>query len=401
MRKKTKRRLALFIGGAVVAASAYALITRTRGGEQKPTETAAIVADAEKIPTSTAPASDPPKNAKAPAQTTAAKTPPPEKPADKTAVKPAIAAPARESEPIPGGGEEAIKPPAVVEKAAAAGAAAKVLVEDVSAEGVQAAWDKAMRLLQAGNRIEARRPLTTVYRFGSADQRIAAREKLDEINKKLVFTPIETEGATIDTVKKGDNLTFIARRNGVTISSIRRVNGMKDDTVRVGQQLKIIPGQPSLEVDKTNFTLTLYLDGIYVKEYGVGLGKEGKTPVVECEIETMQENPDWYAGGQVIKFGEPGHEIGTRWMGFKNKPGLTGFGIHGTDKPETIGTESSQGCVRLRNEDVEELFDFVRRGTQVRIYEGKPLPRRPDFDVPQPAATEEKPPVEEGKPAPQ
>ena len=45
-----------------------------------------------------------------------------------------------------------------------------------------------------------------------------------------------------------------------------------------------------------------------------------------------------------------------------------GYGIHGTDHPETIGHAASHGCVRLRNEDIEKLYDMVPVGTVVYIY---------------------------------
>jgi hypothetical protein len=45
-----------------------------------------------------------------------------------------------------------------------------------------------------------------------------------------------------------------------------------------------------------------------------------------------------------------------------------GYGIHGTDHPESIGRAASHGCVRLRNEDIEKLFDMVPVGTPVYIY---------------------------------
>ena len=45
-----------------------------------------------------------------------------------------------------------------------------------------------------------------------------------------------------------------------------------------------------------------------------------------------------------------------------------GYGIHGTDHPESIGHNASHGCVRLRNEDIEKLFDMVAVGTPVYIY---------------------------------
>jgi lipoprotein-anchoring transpeptidase ErfK/SrfK len=54
-------------------------------------------------------------------------------------------------------------------------------------------------------------------------------------------------------------------------------------------------------------------------------------------------------------------------MGFRDTPEAQGFGIHGTDDPGSIGKDASQGCVRLRNEEVEQLFTWVSVGTRVEI----------------------------------
>lgn len=48
-------------------------------------------------------------------------------------------------------------------------------------------------------------------------------------------------------------------------------------------------------------------------------------------------------------------------------PGFTDIGIHGTHKPESIGTQATEGCIRLRNEDILKLYRLVRKGTQVTI----------------------------------
>ena len=63
--------------------------------------------------------------------------------------------------------------------------------------------------------------------------------------------------------------------------------------------------------------------------------------------------------------------LGTRWMSLKatgdTNKSLHGYGIHGTWKPETIGTKSSNGCIRMKNEEVNELFSIVPYNTPVKI----------------------------------
>jgi len=59
----------------------------------------------------------------------------------------------------------------------------------------------------------------------------------------------------------------------------------------------------------------------------------------------------------------PQNVLGTRWLGFD----LQGYGIHGTVEPETIGQQVTAGCVRMVNEQVEELYTIVPIGTKVKI----------------------------------
>ena len=63
--------------------------------------------------------------------------------------------------------------------------------------------------------------------------------------------------------------------------------------------------------------------------------------------------------------------LGTRWMALKGTESKTfmyrGYGIHGTIERDSIGTQASNGCVRMLNEQVEELFDIVPSGTPVLI----------------------------------
>jgi lipoprotein-anchoring transpeptidase ErfK/SrfK len=78
-------------------------------------------------------------------------------------------------------------------------------------------------------------------------------------------------------------------------------------------------------------------------------------------------NPTYSHDGKVVKPG-PSNPVGTRWMGL----GYKGYGIHGTNHPESIGHAASHGCIRMRNHDVEELFELVRVGDEVELISGEP-----------------------------
>ena len=86
------------------------------------------------------------------------------------------------------------------------------------------------------------------------------------------------------------------------------------------------------------------------------------------EVKNKIKEPTWYSpNGGVFPYGHQENILGTRWIGFKDKPDVIGYGIHGTTLPETIGTASSNGCVRMINGEVEELFDFVTLDTEIII----------------------------------
>ncbi|RKY21203.1 MAG: hypothetical protein DRQ55_05050 [Planctomycetota bacterium] len=176
------------------------------------------------------------------------------------------------------------------------------------------------------------------------------------------------------TVRPGDSLWKLCNRTlpkerdlAVETGLIRLINGMSSDMVHPGQTL-LVPREPlRLEVDRTQHGLVAWLGPVPVAAYRIGLGKENRTPSGSFLIEDRQENPDWYFQGRRIPFGDPRNVLGTRWLGFQDGPGVVGYGIHGTSAPESVGGDESMGCIRMRNADVEELFELVPRGTEVSI----------------------------------
>src|SRR5579862_9589296 len=100
-----------------------------------------------------------------------------------------------------------------------------------------------------------------------------------------------------------------------------------------------------------------------VKTYDVAVGKVSTpTPEGEFQIINHVQNPTYYGSGVVIGPGN-GNPLGTRWMGLSAK----GYGIHGTNVPSSIGKAASHGCIRMRQQDLEELFDLVEVGTTVEL----------------------------------
>ncbi len=109
--------------------------------------------------------------------------------------------------------------------------------------------------------------------------------------------------------------------------------------------------------------LALIEDGRVLKTYPVAVGAAiSPSPAGEFKIAQRLANPTYYAPGVVIPPGED-NPLGTRWLGL----GVKGYGLHGTNQPGSIGRRASHGCIRLRNRDMQELFELVRVGDVVEL----------------------------------
>ena len=128
-------------------------------------------------------------------------------------------------------------------------------------------------------------------------------------------------------------------------------------------------------IDTPNRYLYLTLDKGKAIRYGVGVGREGFTWSGTERISRMKEWPDWVPPKEMIarqpylpRFmaGGETNPLGARAMYLGN----TEYRIHGTNQPSTIGSFVSSGCIRLTNEDVEDLYRRVAVGTRVIVLAG-------------------------------
>src|SRR5205085_6157012 len=89
------------------------------------------------------------------------------------------------------------------------------------------------------------------------------------------------------------------------------------------------------------------------------------SPTGQFTVMNKVSNPVYRAHGQDVAAGS-NNPVGTRWIGLS----LKGYGIHGTNAPKSIGKDASHGCIRMRNKDVEELFELVAVGVPVELRAG-------------------------------
>ena len=134
--------------------------------------------------------------------------------------------------------------------------------------------------------------------------------------------------------------------------------------LKYGRKLKITKLRFSIAIDKSQNILTLKADGKIFKTYRASTGKDSSTPTGNFKIITRIIDPPWYpASGKIIPPGDPKNVLGSRWLGI-SKPS---YGIHGTIDPQSIGKSVTEGCVRMTNREVEEIYSIVPMGTEVVI----------------------------------
>ncbi|MFD1327328.1 L,D-transpeptidase [Mycoplana ramosa] len=132
----------------------------------------------------------------------------------------------------------------------------------------------------------------------------------------------------------------------------------------------------TIVIDTNNRFLYLVLDGGKARRYGVGVGKPGFEWAGTHKVTAKKEWPSWTPPKEMIareaakgrylpEFmeGGPANPLGSRAMYL----GSTLYRIHGTNAPWTIGYGVSSGCIRMRNEDVVDLYERVNVGTKVIV----------------------------------
>ena len=159
----------------------------------------------------------------------------------------------------------------------------------------------------------------------------------------------------------------------------------------------------TIVVDTANTYLYLVLGGGKAVRYGIGVGRDGFTWSGAERVSRMKEWPDWHPPAEMIErqpylprmmAGGPGNPLGARALYLGN----TLYRIHGTNQPSTIGKNVSSGCIRLLNEDIEDLYSRVQTGTRVVVMPGQPQPAH-TAAVNTPAAGTALPPAQSGPPA--
>lgn len=252
----------------------------------------------------------------------------------------------------------------------------------MSAEGVSAALHDGKTQLDAGNLLEARTLLNSALQSGKLSDADDAQAKamLAQISKVVFFSPRvfpkDTYAGTFK-VPPGGVLAKIGATYNVTWELLSRINNISPRSLRAGQTIKVINGPFHAVVNKKEFTLDVYLKALpgqpgslYVTTLGVGLGKDDSTPTGLWQVQQggKLKNPKFWGVADLkpVEAGDPNNPLGHYWIALTglhgNALGQQSYGIHGTNEPNTIGTQASHGCIRLRDADIELVYALLVDG---------------------------------------
>ncbi len=257
----------------------------------------------------------------------------------------------------------------------------------LSAVEAKKAMQRGIEMIKKGELIEARTALSAAYfsdHLTPAEAQ-SVRGHLAGLADLTIFSAKvypDDPYAFRYTVEPNDMLIKLDRklRLQTPVQLIMRINNIRNaDYVRAGRTLKLIRGQVHALVDKSERTMDLYLKRgdlpiTFVARVPVGVGKAmHETPSGRWRVKLGGKipagapwNPPPNSGlSGKIAFGDPEYPLGPvgRWIGLvgadEDTRHLTGYGIHGTNEPETVGQAASLGCIRLKNEDIALVYALL------------------------------------------
>lgn len=253
-------------------------------------------------------------------------------------------------------------------------------------------YETGMQQLEAGNIPVGRAILSELlFRDGALPRHEAqaVRDRLEHINENTVFSKKRNADqiardpiVSLHTVQQGEFLSTIGNTYRIPYQLIERINNVDARKLPAGKGVQVINGPVHARVDKSDYRMDLYVedpDGlrIYLKSYTVGLGEFDSTPIGRWVVKPGSKvgpangGPSW-TNPRTLKHydrNDPDIPIGEYWMALEgiddNTRDKKGYGIHATNDPESIGRQESMGCIRMRDEDIDQVFYTLFEGASV------------------------------------
>lgn len=220
-----------------------------------------------------------------------------------------------------------------------------------------------------------RRSLLTGFLSLVAATVIAAPSEAEAATEKRFFL-FKRRKKAAETARKATKAKVAAKKPAKRVARVKRA-------VYAGRRLVPFPSaeKPGTIIIRTSERALYQIKGNgMAMRYLVAVGKEGFSWSGTARVGMKRVNPRWtpppemiertpkyakWAGG--MPGGIPQNPLGVRALYLFNKGGDTGFRIHGTNAPSSIGTAASSGCIRMLNHEVVELYNATPKGTKVIV----------------------------------
>ncbi|MFT5288404.1 MAG: hypothetical protein ACI8QS_001131 [Planctomycetota bacterium] len=177
-------------------------------------------------------------------------------------------------------------------------------------------------------------------------------------------------------VRRGDSLVRIRLRYiegkpdaQMCTGLIEKANRLSSSTIHPGDPLRIPTARVTVLVDLSARWLLYMHDGEVVYSWQVAIGRPGEE-TIEGDFtigEKLPEPPWTRVGKAVVPYGHPDNPLGTHWLTWVQDGRKTSYGFHGTKEPESLGTEASDGCVRLHNDNIALLYELMPKGASFTV----------------------------------
>ena len=247
---------------------------------------------------------------------------------------------------------------------------------DQTSPEAQQLIEQALKLRDAGKFVAARDLLNESLRMQlSPTVRVGVKTQMAQLSEIWLFDRGVMEGDKMTghhLVQPGELLSNIGKQYKIPYELLLKINKLqRPELLRAGQRIKVVHGPFNAQISRSTFTMDVYLQNVLVKSYKVGLGRsEHTTPTGRWLVASGGKmiKPTWTDPDTFKTYlgTDPDYPLGSRWIALDGVEGAakgrTGFAIHGTKEPETIGTQSSRGCIRLFNGDVIEVYDLMEPG---------------------------------------
>lgn len=216
------------------------------------------------------------------------------------------------------------------------------------------------RLIEEGEDVEANFQLSNLY-WKQPESRPQLIQRLRAVAYRIYFAP-QPHYMEGHVVQAGDVLQNIAKDYDISWEYLAKLNRTDAKKIRPGQKLKVIKGPFAAVVDLSDMELTIHSHGHFVAQFPVGIGKDNASPVGTFKVLEKLRDPTYYGADGVIEHDNPKNPLGEYWIDLGE-----GIGIHGTIDQASIGKAESQGCIRLKDRDIADVFDLLTVGSEVLI----------------------------------